>query len=160
MLTFFKKPGDQIITVNATEIFDDVAKLSINDSQIAGLLNPIFTAKELGLDPTGTTFYSIDKSKNQPPENFSGITPPTFDQSRQKINRAIGNDVYVRHEDGIPRFDFVKLQNNKVFTSEYKRLIGSDISTIDEFGLPFAKLKRNVQYPSRKAAFNNLRNNY
>ena len=100
-----------------------------------------------------STFYSIDKSKYQPPENFSGITPPTFDQARQKINRAIGNDVYIRHADGVPRFDFVKLQNNKVFTSEYKRLIGSDISTIDEFGLPFAKKKRNVQYESRKSSF-------
>ena len=104
-----------------------------------------------------STFYSIDKSKYQPPENFSGITPPTFDQARQKINRAIGNDVYIRHADGVPRFDFVKLQNNKVFTSEYKRLIGSDISTIDEFGLPFAKRKRNVPYESRKAAFVNYR---
>ena len=105
----------------------------------------------------GSTFYSIDKSKYQPPENFSGITPPTYDQARQKINRAIGNDVYIRHEDGVPRFDFVKLQNNKVFTSEYKRLIGSDISTIDEFGLPFAKRKRNVPYESRKAAVTDYR---
>lgn len=104
-------------------------------------------------DPQGV----LDKSKYQPPENFSGITPPTFDQARQKINRAIGNDVFRRHEDGVPRFDFVKLQNNKVFTSEYKRLIGSDISTIDEFGLPFAKRRRNVPYESRKAAFVNYR---
>ena len=95
----------------------------------------------------------IDESKYQPPENFSGITPPTFEQARQKINRAIGSDVYIRHDDGVPRFDFVKLQNNKVFTSEYKRLIGSDISTIDEFGLPFAKRKRNVQYESRKSSY-------
>ena len=98
-----------------------------------------------------------DKSKYQPPENFSGITPPTFDQSRQKINRAIGSDVYIRHADGVPRFDFIKLQNNKVFTSEYKRLIGSDISTIDEFGLPFAKRKRNVQFESRKSGYVNYR---
>jgi len=153
LANIFKKPGDQLVDIKSTRVFDDVAGLSINDFQIAGLLNPIFTAKELGLDPTGTTFYSIDKSKYQPPENFSGITPPTFEQSRQKINRAIGNDVYRRHADGVPRFDFVKLQNNKVFTSEYKRLIGSDISTIDEFGLPFAKRKRNVQYESRKSAF-------
>jgi len=95
----------------------------------------------------------MDESKIQPPDNFSGITPPTYDQARQKINRAIGNDVFIRHEDGAPRFDFVNLQNNKVFTSEYKRLIGSDISTIDEFGLPFAKRRRNVPYESRKAAF-------
>ena len=104
-------------------------------------------------DPQGMS----DTSKYQPPENFSGITPPTFDQARQKINRAIGNDVFIRHADGVPRFDFVKLQNNKVFTSEYKRLIGSDISTIDEFGLPFAKRRRNVPYQSRKAAFVNYR---
>ena len=95
----------------------------------------------------------MDESKTQPPDNFSGITPPTYDQARQKINRAIGSDVFIRHEDGVPRFDFVNLQNNKVFTSEYKRLIGSDISTIDEFGLPFAKRRRNVPYESRKAAF-------
>ena len=95
----------------------------------------------------------IDESKYQPPENFSGITPPTFEQARQKINRAIGSDVYIRHDDGVPRFDFVELQNNKVFTSEYKRLIGSDISTIDEFGLPFAKRKRNIPYESRKSSF-------
>ena len=99
----------------------------------------------------------MDESKAQPPENFSGITPPTYAQARQKINRAIGNDVYVRHEDGAPRFDFVKLQNNKVFTSEYKRLIGSDISTIDDFGLSFAPKRRNVQYESRKAAFTDYR---
>ena len=107
-------------------------------------------------DTTKFTFMT-DPKKYQPPENFSGITPPTFDQARQKINRAIGNDVFIRHADGVPRFDFVKLQNNKVFTSEYKRLIGSDISTIDEFGLPFAKRKRNVPYESRKAAFVNYR---
>jgi len=94
-----------------------------------------------------------DKSKYEPPENFSGITPPTFEQSRQKINRAIGNDIYRRHADGIPRFDFIKLQENRVFTGEYKRLIGSDISTIDDYGLPFAPKRRNVQYESRKSAF-------
>ena len=60
----FKKPGDQLIDIKATQLFDDVAKLSINDAKIARLLNPIFTAKELGLDPSGTTFFSMNKPIN------------------------------------------------------------------------------------------------
>ncbi len=60
----FKKPGDQLIDIKATQLFDDVAKLSINDAKIARLLNPIFTAEELGLDPSGTTFFSVNEPIN------------------------------------------------------------------------------------------------
>ena len=145
---------------------EEYLNLKLTGTQPKGTLNPgsgrndptvyIPPEERIGTQK-GDPLQITNESKYQPPENFSGITPPTFDQARQKINRAIGNDVYIRHADGVPRFDFVKLQNNKVFTSEYKRLIGSDISTIDEFGLPFAKRRRNVPYESRKAAFVNYR---
>ena len=80
LANIFKKPGDQLIDIKSTRVFDDVAGLSLNDTGIARLLNPIFTAKELGLDPTGTTFYSINQSNNNKKVN----TGWNLGQPRQK----------------------------------------------------------------------------
>ena len=75
---------DYLNSVNNLSLVDKANIQKLKGIKNKGLLNPIFTAKELGLDPSGTTFYSMNEPNYGAIEGSDELTPNFLSQWQKR----------------------------------------------------------------------------